>query len=425
MQSPNKQPPDVYDQLIINSAGANGLDLERALYLGAIAAVSVAGAFAYNAVATPAIAADVPPKLSEQDRQPSPGITTEHGLYLSSVSELPGFRMKVDQKERKILEDSTLTLLSRPKVAPGETQKSWGEVCTLNMIQIPGYKGTEQIASTAAHCLRGSGDTSGSNIDSSRPEAVDILPSLEDEYAVADPKEFPTLRRPIGYVRGISANQRGLDLALLRIEPDDTRQPGERSRLLSDVHKQEYRPAITPVVGQQVALTSVPYAAGNNIGSRNHIGSTVGRYLGDWYYATTNGAPRRVAIVGIKTPRPDNDRCNFGASGSSARLADKTTLSALSIRVNMGYRNGTAQAEDLYYYDSVTGEFKSRNPGRTTIEIQRQLGVDLSGFDTLCGYNLSSRENTGALMRGFTVGLPEREILPRPPVTEEKPISQK
>ena len=119
-----KQPLNVYDQLQRNSAEAARLELTKtAATLGAIAALGVASHGMPGGI-EPAHAAG-PAKAAINDKSGS--VKAEQGIYLRDVSELPGYRMKVTKRERKVLADSTLTLLSRRKVANGDNPGKEGQ----------------------------------------------------------------------------------------------------------------------------------------------------------------------------------------------------------------------------------------------------------------------------------------------------------
>ena len=407
MQNPDKQPLPVYEQLNRNAAEPNAVLKHTAAVLGTVAALGIVSAYATTGDVGNVNAAPIT-KADPTEHADTSGVKSEQGIYLRDVEELPGYRMKVSKERKKELADSLVTILSRPKASKyGESD--WQEVCNANLIKIPGYKGKEIIATVAAHCDPSVTPNLGMNVYLSQPEAVDTLAISDNEFAVADPKEYPLERThiPIGFVNGMSVNQRGIDIALLRITPNDNRLPGDRSRLIKDIKPVTYRPAVDPIPGQQAVMSTATQASGA------HKRNKVGRFLGV-YYPEDSFIGNPVAIVANKSSQAEQDPSNFMASGSDAMLADGNLLTATSWRSNSGYPDGSVQEADIYYFDRQSGEWKTYNPAMTRSKIERQLHVDTQRYTTLAAYSLPRKTDIRNLMRGFT-----HVLQPTPPAEGE------
>jgi hypothetical protein len=162
-----------------------------------------------------------------------------------------------------------------------------------------------------------------------------------------------------------------------------------------------------PSPGQLVAMYGVPTANNDEA-----VGGT-GRYLGRVSYVQPNGTIQFKDIVGIVTSNVKEDACNFGASGSlfSATIKNKSTgrtrtyiSGSLSTRIS---DNDVAML-DQSDYSSLRGDLGNEIDAvaHWKDEIQQQLGVNVSGFDSLCSYSVNLPHSNKELIEGFKVNAP-------------------
>lgn len=125
MLKSDQQPPNVYDQLQRNAAESS-IELKHAAAIGAVAALGILGSAATSGNIGIAGAAPAP-KVTATEQTDTSGPKTEQGIYLSSVEELPGYRMKASKKERKLLADSLLPFCveKRPRKVQKTPTNGW------------------------------------------------------------------------------------------------------------------------------------------------------------------------------------------------------------------------------------------------------------------------------------------------------------
>jgi hypothetical protein len=399
MNQLSPQPPTVFEQLERNSAQSPDIDLKKfALTIGAVAALGTLS----QSVASPerAVASSTPTEVATTNLKQEQGVYLRDAYELPAF-ELPGFDREVSRKQEMELANSTVKILRKLKNPGQYDHAGWLETCTGNIIKLSGYKGPEIIISTAAHCDSTTGKKSGANFNTAFAPAVDLLDSSLYDFAIADPMEnnIDTPKTVIARVKRMSVNQRGADITFMSAEPTDERQPGQNARLIKSIKPLKIKTNNNPILGQEVALASAPAAANNRLIKDKGI------YAGMYTLYNEFGKPRKVAIVAINPFSPEEDVCNFGGSGSGAIMADGTTLSSLSIRVNTGYPNHELQYNDVYSYDSE-GNLKTSNPSSFKAKVERKLRVDLSSYSTICGYSVATNKTFGRMMKGFTLKPP-------------------
>lgn len=404
--NPLHQPsPDVYSQIERNARESKvhiTPEKIRASAMGLLAAVAIA-----NGNIDTASAAE--PKTNIEHTGPQAGQrapTTEQGVYLRDVEELPGWNIRVSKKERAALAQATVKILSRPKKPPEYGVAPWSEVCTGSVITIPGKKG--RFVMTTSHCDPSLDLAPNETPDYSRPNAVDVVDASLNEFAIADPKEYAGLRaeNPIAFVYKFSVHQRGIDLALMKVRPNQNLDTSGRSRPFNSIKPVRYKPATNLVPGQQVGITSIPEANGNR-----QI-TTHGRYLGTYTsYSPKRGYASQFAIVGVKPPSAQFDPFNYSASGSSSIVKGGGILPGLSGRINLGYPNGPAQYNDINYFDPATGEERSWNWAKLRSDMERTFRVDMSRYNTIGYYNIPRPDLMNQMIKGFAHHLPPREAL--------------
>ncbi len=320
----------------------------------------------------------------------------EHAEGLSSVESLPGKNIKISTRAQQHLSNATVKIVRRAKLTQaekdqGKTPFPWEDNCTGVKIT----DGDKTYISTALHCFGNDTGSQRGHIYASsyprQPKALDFINSGWNEYAIQDPHVDPKARQTIGRVTGIAASTNGYDAALLKIKSVSfgTKAPRSFNQLpsLSD-QKDKLRP--TP--GQEVGLYGVPQASGSK--PVKGKGTYVGRAYG------SDGI--LVDIVGISAEQPNQDTCNFGASGSSfiSEVDGKEIVSgALSWRSNRTFDSGK-YGKQVANWEALSTSLASdiRKYGD-----KDSNGVDLtsSDFTTLCGYTVLPDRALNQMEDGF------------------------
>ena len=290
------------------------------------------------------------------------------GKGLKQVSELPGYHHEISHGTRSILLGSTLELMTKPK----GSDEPFLPFCTATKVSYYGHEGVL----TAAHCLTG-----GANVDMSRVDgwpAQDIVDSSSNLYAVSVAGDS----FPIAVADGIAYDMPGPghdDFAFLSVQPDaksDTPRTISQFDALpsADISKAK----TSPLLGEQVGLFSDPEA--NNSMPVMGTGRYLGRATVSWQDRYGNSFSDLADIVGVDPNDPKGDSCNYGSSGSMAIGANGYLFGPLTWRQNAGYKDGDQNQANID--NPVLSEgFRLKN-------LEKELGIDLSGFSTLCGYQI-------------------------------------
>lgn len=288
------------------------------------------------------------------------------GSNLKRLRDLPAFGEKISQDRQEQLTNSTVHIIYRLK----GSEDDWIDNCTATKIN---YQGTNYIRS-AKHCFtsaKNNGDTT-----TSQPQTAHNYIEVSDyEYAVSYGKD---IHIPLAYVSGMSLSEID-DSALLKVESSKKGGPGSVQEAWDKIPALKYDSMIPqPVPGEQVAISGYTWINGfrRSTGTGTYLGST--KSLTD----NPNGLPSVVTqsyYVGINPYGFLTDHCNYGDSGGAFITQSGFFSGGLEWRNNIGYSNGLP------------------NPnGTTTIErpdiaqrikYETELGVDTSGFATVCKFS--------------------------------------
>lgn len=287
------------------------------------------------------------------------------GKNLRPVSELPGYSYEISRETRDSLLNSTLELLSRNKGDEGPFRP----LCTATKVNYFGHVGVL----TAGHCVNLEDNINAGQVDGW--PAQNIFDSSSQEFAVSVAGDS----YPIATATGLAYTPSGdLDFAFLPMQPD-TKGSTPASSQFDELPSVDLSKAKgTPLPGEQVALFSDPQA--NNF----HPVVETGRYLG---VARANAVDEsgkefsaEVYVVGIDPSNAKSDSCNYGSSGSMAIGANGFFFGPLSWRQNVGYKSGDIS-------QSIIDDPTVSEKDRITL-LEAQLGIDLSQFSTICGYQI-------------------------------------
>ena len=294
--------------------------------------------------------------------------------------------MKISPEIRREVSESALLLIKRakPQINKGGDQ-NWMPICTTNRIS---YKGNDNLATVAGHCLRADSNIGNSTYDVWPYQ--NIADTSNDEYALASITDPLT---PIASVENIAMSPDDAnDAALLEVEPIVGKDPGHGFESVTPIDMDAHHKA--PILGEPVAIYSFPDAAGYS------PVTATGVYLGTAYVPNPANKIQRVYVVGINPKDPSNDGCNYRASGNNAKSASGFNFLELSMRNNVGYEDGQPNPSGT---DVPTLGEKFRLD-----TLERALGIRLDGFSTLCIYQVfdhvptnSQRDTMDGLIKGF------------------------
>lgn len=298
------------------------------------------------------------------------------GTSLRSVESLPGYGQKVTHEQYERLRAATVKIVSRYKGAA--IPSVWSENCTGTKVRIEG----QDYVATAAHCF-GEESSRYMGKGGGGPQAETIAKNFSDvtnkEYAMVDPSHDPVNRdeHPIALFSGLSISLVGPDWALLKptFIDEQFQSAFEAIPALTYTSESHRKP------GEQVALYGVPAA------NDNYPVPGFGVYLGRVPSDTDTSI--FVDLVGIRAHSPSQDACNFGASGSHALFADGYVTGPLALRNNVS-------------------NTKVANPGDdpqigidNRLQFERELGIDMSSFETVCGFAAPLPDTLSSLVAGF------------------------
>jgi hypothetical protein len=308
---------------------------------------------------------------------------------LRPVHELPGYGKKVSPEQSARLKASTVTIIKRLKDAAPEYQY-WQEDSTGVKVRVSGKKGS-YILSDGHAFAEATGSKSGvftSPMERGAP-AENVINQLSYEYAIARPKtDSDQSYYPLQKVSGISVSLKNTDAALLSVtrlpagwgvNPDTAERHYNALPALSTKRLASHRPE----PGQEVAL----YGASQvNIGV---AGASKATYLG-----RIEQGHRKLDMFGIRAANPQTDPFNFGRSGGSALFAEGAMSGPQSIRINLGY--GKDHALQPFNVD-----LPMKDEQCLYNEVQKDLGVKLSGFNTIGGASVVSQQTVHEMAGGF------------------------
>lgn len=308
-----------------------------------------------------------------------------------SIAELPGFGMEVNDTQRQALIDSTVKIVFQHKNHP---EWWWPPSCTGTKITAGG----RNYITTAAHCfseithnkegrlVKGEG-----KYRNEKRKALNFLtPEQPYRYAISDAQDPNLPHNPyqtelMANVKGISVSMEGKDYALLSIDEESIVVPekSRSSRYFEELKPLPYRLAYSqPLRGQQAALYSIPEYKYEN----RAVGGT-GIYLG----RIIEDPLIRYDVVAIGPKDVHEDECWFGASGSSAILADNHVLGPLARRVTIGY----GPDRKVYKPDK-----KSPFAWQLT-EYELGVRIPTNKFNTLCFFEVPKRDTVSHLITGL------------------------
>ncbi|HSH55665.1 MAG TPA: trypsin-like peptidase domain-containing protein [Candidatus Limnocylindrales bacterium] len=301
------------------------------------------------------------------------------GRGLEDVDKLPGAGRLVSTDLRTQLEGAAVKLFSRPK----GSNYAWSPSCSGTKIT----DGDEHYVITAAHCFNYSGYSKGGYLGGTTPQgqAMDIVEADSNTYGVQT-AELPGGSEYAVPVTAISVIGHS-DWALLKV--DENNKASDEFLVLPAVPADAVFGDQEPVVGQQTVGFSSPGAANAELLEGEGV------YLGT--VSTPGNEFKEVRIIGLtNSAKPDKDACNYGASGSVAVYASGNVTGPLSWRNNIGYEEGSIEnpRDDL------------RSAPSFRLEIEDQLKVDTSRFNTLCGFAVDSDETFTDLKNGLDHPVP-------------------
>jgi hypothetical protein len=276
------------------------------------------------------------------------------------------------KEKQNQLDDSLVVIMKRAK----NSSEMWQPWCSGNKVSIAG----KSYVQTATHCF--SGDYLPAKGGGFSPEGIyirNISGPSRYEYRIADPIKVG-VREPekaiMATVTGVSSEITTTDLTLLRVEPVQS----SNYESFDDIPSLPFRTR-QPKIGEKIYATSATQTSGY---FPNH---TYGTYVGKIYRSDMNDA----FIIGVEeaTPSENDDVCNHGGSGSTAILADGSNLGTLYTRVN--------EAVDIQKGD----ENFTRQDLYNRFYYERETGLDLSRFDSLCVYSSTNQNLASQLVSGF------------------------
>jgi hypothetical protein len=288
------------------------------------------------------------------------------GKYLGRVEDLPAYGQRVTNDIAAIAANATVEIGVRRRHGNGKIVPH----CTATKVQDD--KGNVYVSS-AAHCFA---DPKAKASDPPGPHALNVTESQPVTYHILNPLEplERRLRMPLATVSQVAVDRSGNnDIAILKANATDYAGAYARWDNIPAVPLGQFT-AITggpkPIAGAEVAIFSVP--AANNFSRMQARGVYLGRIV------LAEDAPSKVVdVVGINPGSPDEDVCNFGASGSSAIVSNTVVLGPLVERQNIGYGPNAIFQGD---HDHPKVSLSSR------VARESQLGIDTSQYATLCGF---------------------------------------
>lgn len=288
------------------------------------------------------------------------------GSNLKRLRDLPAFGEKISQSRQEQLTKSTVHIIYRAK----GSEEDWIDNCTATKIS---DRGRDYIRS-AKHCFT-SAKNNGDITTSQAQTAHNYIEVSDYEYAVSYGKDIHT---PVAYVSGMSLSEID-DSALLKVESSQKGGSGSVQEAWNKIPALKYDSMTPqPVPGEQVAISGYAWINGFR------LSTGTGTYLGSIKSLTDSpdGLPPVVTesyYVGINPYGFTSDRCNYGDSGGAFSTQSGFFSGGLEWRNNIGYSNGLP------------------NPnGTTTVErpdiaqrmkYEKELGVDTSGFATVCKFS--------------------------------------
>ena len=264
----------------------------------------------------------------------------------------------------------------------------WQYMCTATKVQ---DDGTSYIL-TASHCF---GDELPKKGGGLLPTAENITPILSDDYAILDPTlgfdERTT--NPMAVVNNVALDPSGYtDWALLSV----TATPPSPSRNFDSLPALDLRKSVSLVsdplkleeqVYKPVKVYSVPQDSGFK-----EVAAT-GQYLGRAFSPEISGGSTQLDIVGINfsPDTKESDPCEYGGSGSNAVFSNGAITGPLSLRNNIGYGPNNEAGDP----NTTTNQQSIVN----RLDLEQLLGIDLSGYQTICGYSVSSPDQLNQLKK--------------------------
>lgn len=301
-------------------------------------------------------------------------------IPIKEVPELPGYGLRVTEKQREAIRLSTIQL-DLTNMGQGLAAKCTGVKITINR---------EPYIMSAGHCF--------THFDPRIKPWVASPKSPNKALNFANPTNTIAIHDPIGSMYGYMAAghevsiPQGLDSALVRTDwiyrPSPNKGGGYLPRFFDKVRPLTYKVAFKkPLRGQQVALYSVPQAA------KGFAVEQTGIYLGrtSRKLAEAIYLPKKnYDVVGINPTSPNNDPCYYGGSGSFALLANGQVLGPLSQSATLGY----GPKKKIY------------NPNDKPLHLgilEYDLGLDIkdSQFSRFCFYSVPRRDSLSVMLRGF------------------------
>lgn len=295
------------------------------------------------------------------------------GDNLRSVEDLPGYGHEVSDNQRAQMRDATVKLVTNT------TGADWVDNCTALVFTTE----SRTLALTARHCINVESAKGGSP----SVEALDVTRFLLYPYGIRLPGTAPDSAPVINTSRAVTALNN--DLAVLELVPGPAT---DSLRPITNL-KETIENKTLPLPGESTVVFSLPQAA------EGELLTGEGIYLGS--IPDSANPATTIHYVGLRNANtPKSDACNFGASGSSAMTASGSLLGPLSFRNNTGYQPGSA----TNYGDDLKESTEYR------LAVEQALGLDLSSFDTLCGYSSVPTNEFNALLQ--TVQQPNPGELP-------------
>lgn len=304
------------------------------------------------------------------------------GKSLHDIKSLMAYDVRVSPEQRERMQRATVEVGKRLK----GSASPWELSCTATKVT----NGKEEFVLSATHCFTGdlppvSGKGGGGGVVG----VSNITNTSLFEYAILDNEldhaERPTAQ-PLARVTALSVDMYASDIALLRID-ESTATDDFISR--PAVSFGDFSSAITSATpGEQAALYSMPQA------SDFVPVSATGTYLGRVYTSADlmSSYSSQLDLVAIWPDSASEDACNYGASGSSAVFAGGFVSGPLSFRNNT---NGFDANRDVQAGD--VGGMSAR------LHIESQLGLDLSGVPTICGYTVPDERSFDMLQASLDV----------------------
>ena len=304
---------------------------------------------------------------------------TALGTNLRSVESLPGYGETVSNSIAEAMRRATVKIYAQDKTG----RANWYENCTGLVVSSEGKK----YIATAAHCLAMPPVKGGDGLwNKGGPitDAGNVTGVLPQKYAVR-PVTTGVLQGPFSPVAAISKSTTE-DWVLMRL--DEKLESPAVAAITPIDYDQYLHPSNDkrPVVGQSVEVFSEPSASSGKLVSGRGIYLGIAQQRSS--YNTSN-----VMLVGLSNvDSPEEDACNFGASGSTAVLADGTITGPLSTRQIVTYPKSKA---------SQPGDIDSANGTKERLRLEEHFGLDLSRFTTICGYTIPNLETVVSLKQGF------------------------